>query len=378
MIGCRPEFWSLGEGGPAKPLADDEVALTESVARELGVEAGDSILLRIPTRPRFRPTARSAKKTDTSQAGTLKVAAVLPAEGLARFGLTPSSAVAAKCVRAARDAAGFAETARQGERDSSWRRAKQRKRPATMRSSALQTSACSRRLRTTACVLEHLASPTNCFQISADQLVLPDEVVQAAEQAFPKKQLQPVVTYLANTISVRRRRQRSERFRIRRSPASIRRRSLARCSMSRASRSRLADDEIVLNRWAADDLEREGRRPITVTFYEPESTHGKLREHEPPPLFKLKAIVELKTADGKPTPAADPKLTPELPGVTDQKSISDWDLPFELVEKIRPQDEDYWDEYRTTPKAFVSLATAKRLVAKPLGHDQLVANSDQR
>ena len=118
--------------------------------------------------------------------------------------------------------------------------------------------------------------------------------------------------------------------------------------------------------------------PITVTFYEPESTHGQLREHEPPPLFKLRAIVELKTADGKPTPAADPKLTPELPGVTDQKSISDWDLPFELVEKIRPQDEDYWDEYRTTPKAFVSLATAKRLVAQPLGHDQPVAHSNRR
>ena len=61
----------------------------------------------------------------------------------------------------------------------------------------------------------------------------------------------------------------------------------------------LADDEIVLNRWAADDLGVKIGDPITVTFYDPESTHGKLREHEPPPLFKLKAIVELKTADGK-------------------------------------------------------------------------------
>ena len=91
----------------------------------------------------------------------------------------------------------------------------------------------------------------------------------------------------------------------------------------------------------------------------------------------MRAIVDLKTADGKPTAAADPKLTPELPGVTDQESINDWDLPFELVEKIRPQDEDYWDEYRTTPKAFVSLATAKRPVAKPLGHDQPVAVATQ-
>ena len=129
----------------------------------------------------------------------------------------------------------------------------------------------------------------------------------------------------------------------------------------------MADDEIVLNRWAADDLKAKVGDKVTVTFYEPESTHGELREHAPPPTFTLRAIVELKTADGKPTAAADPKLTPELPGVTDQKSISDWDLPFELVEKIRPQDEDYWDEYGTTPKAFVSLATAKRLWASRWG-----------
>ena len=42
-------------------------------------------------------------------------------------------------------------------------------------------------------------------------------------------------------------------------------------------------------------------------------------------------------------------------------SISDWELPFKLVEKISQADEDYWDEYRTTPKAFISLALAKKL-----------------
>ena len=40
VIGCEPEFWSLGEGGPAKPLAEDEVALTEPLARELGCGVG--------------------------------------------------------------------------------------------------------------------------------------------------------------------------------------------------------------------------------------------------------------------------------------------------------------------------------------------------
>ena len=140
----------------------------------------------------------------------------------------------------------------------------------------------------------------------------------------------------------------------------------------------LADDEIVLNRWAADDLKVEVGDEITVTYYEPESTHGQLREHKPPPVFKLRAIVELELADGKPTLAADPKLTPELPGVTDQESIDDWELPFELTEKIRPRDEEYWDAHRTTPKAFVSLATAKRLWPSRWGTISLLRLPPQR
>ena len=95
---------------------------------------------------------------------------------------------------------------------------------------------------------------------------------------------------------------------------------------------------------------------------------------QPPVRLRLAHIAELE-ADGKPTAAADPHLVPELPGVTDQKSIHDWDLPFELVEKVRPQDEEYWDKYRTTPKAFVSLATAKRLWASRWGTISMLPSS---
>ena len=185
-------------------------------------------------------------------------------------------------------------------------------------------------------------------------------------RAFRRRRLQPVVTYLANTIAV------GEGDAQRKIPYSTitgvdSTPQLGPLLDDTGQPITLADDEIVLNRWAADDLGAKVGDTVTVTFYEPESTHGELREHEPPLEFKLRADRRAGNADGKPTAAADPKLTPELPGVTDQKSISDWDLPFELVEKIRPKDEDYWDQYRTTPKAFVSLATAKRLWASRWG-----------
>src|SRR5262249_24340984 len=60
--------------------------------------------------------------------------------------------------------------------------------------------------------------------------------------------------------------------------------------------------------------------------------------------------------------AADPDLSPEFPGITDKLDIRDWDPPFPYHnELIRPRDEHYWDEYRTTPKAYVTLAAGQKL-----------------
>ncbi len=60
----------------------------------------------------------------------------------------------------------------------------------------------------------------------------------------------------------------------------------------------------------------------------------------------------------RPTVANDPGLTPEVEGITDQKSIDDWEVPFTIdYTLIRPADDKYWEDYGTTPKAFVSLAS---------------------
>jgi putative ABC transport system permease protein len=374
VVGCEPSFWSLGEGGPAKPLARGEVALTEPVARELIVEAGDNVLLRIPIATAIPADSTLGEKSDTSRSRTLKVAAVLPVEGLARFSIVPSQQlprnafVPLAVLQDLLKQPGEANTILVATDDTSRATGKD--------SSRVLEKALRPALEDYGLKIEALKQPIPIIQISADTLVLPTAVEQAAEAVF-RNGAQPVVTYLANTIEA------GEAPARRKIPYS----TIAGVD-STARLGPLFDDsgqpieladerpgqlpEIALNRWAAEDLGVKVGDKITVTFYEPESTHGRLREHQPPPAFKLRAIVDLKTADGKPTAAADPKLTPELPGVTDQKSISDWDLPFKLVETIRPKDEEYWNQYRTTPKAFVSLATAKRLWASRWGATSLL------
>ncbi|MFQ5790285.1 MAG: ABC transporter permease, partial [Acidobacteriota bacterium] len=60
--------------------------------------------------------------------------------------------------------------------------------------------------------------------------------------------------------------------------------------------------------------------------------------------------------------AGDPHMAPEYPGITESESLSDWDPPFPVdLSRVRPQDEEYWDQYRTTPKAFIRLARGQEL-----------------
>lgn len=60
--------------------------------------------------------------------------------------------------------------------------------------------------------------------------------------------------------------------------------------------------------------------------------------------------------------ATDPALTPDVPGVADTDDMASWDPPFPVdLDRVRPRDEQYWDLYRAAPKAFLPLATGQEL-----------------
>lgn len=329
LIGCDERFWEMGKD-PA-PELERGVALSEAVARELGVEAGDSVLVRTKAATALPSDSALGEKADTVASVRLKVEAVLPPQGLARFGLAPSQ---------------------------------------TEPRNVFVPLAVAQRLigiegECTAVVIDSDSTPTvtpqladygltfdepraGVWQLESSALVLPDRLVQTAREAWSNHSIAAATTYLANTIRV------GEKSIPYSTVTSI------EAAPKLPALSPTAEDEIVLNRWAADDLGAEVGDEVTITYYEPESTHGELKEAAPVTL-KLTAIVDLVDADGNPTAANDPRLTPQLEGVTDAESINNWDLPFELVEEIRDQDETYWDDYRTTPKAFVSYALAERL-----------------
>lgn len=71
-------------------------------------------------------------------------------------------------------------------------------------------------------------------------------------------------------------------------------------------------------------------------------------------------------------PMTDPEVnrawTPEFPGVSDVDNCRDWEpgIPMDM-KAIRDQDEKYWDDYKGTPKGFISLASGQKLWANRFG-----------
>jgi hypothetical protein len=123
---------------------------------------------------------------------------------------------------------------------------------------------------------------------------------------------------------------------------------------------KLADDEIQITRWLADDLGVAPGAKVTVKYF----VMGERRQLiEKPRTFTVAApILEMDTpqlqtdADGKDS------WMPDFPNVPDKKSFGKWKPGFDFdATRVRKKDEEYWEKYRGTPKAFVTLKTGQEM-----------------
>ncbi|MEW6207128.1 MAG: FtsX-like permease family protein [Acidobacteriota bacterium] len=110
---------------------------------------------------------------------------------------------------------------------------------------------------------------------------------------------------------------------------------------------------IILNDWAASDLNAKAGDQVELEYFI-WADEGRLVTKKA--AFRLAAITPI-AGD-----AADRNLVPDYPGITGTESMGEWDPPFPMeLGRIRPKDEDYWDRYRATPKAFLLLEDGQKL-----------------
>ncbi len=356
LLGTSPRFWELGDGGPTSPLELDEVALNEPLAEELGVEIGEEILVRVPLLTQIPGDSPLGRKTENVQSRRFRVASILPATGLGRFGLRPNQQLPRNAFFHLPDLQQVIDKAGKAN--------------ALLASTAIDsTTVPSPEER----ILPQALQPTledygllvragqeGQVQITSERMLFDSRSEQEVFQATKTWQPFTVLTYLANAIEAGGR--------------EIPYSTVVAVDFERASQGAnfvsidgapltpLEKDQIVLNAWAAEDLGVKPGDSISLKYFPPESTHGEVQEITSPITFRLKAIAAMEGL------AADPSWTPEVPGVTDQASIDDWDPPFPFdYARVRGKDEQYWDEYRATPKAFVSLETGRQLWGSRFG-----------
>jgi ABC-type antimicrobial peptide transport system permease subunit len=114
----------------------------------------------------------------------------------------------------------------------------------------------------------------------------------------------------------------------------------------------MRDDEILVNDWLAENLQVKPGDTLDLSYF---LADAGLRLEERTNHFVVLAIVPISGLH------ADRTLMPEFPGLAKAESTHDWDAGFPLVHQIRPQDDQYWKQYRGTPKAFVTLNAGQRM-----------------
>jgi len=327
VYGVDDRFWrfhGIDRAGPA----DRRAFSSEALAAELGAKAGDTLLARLEKHSDVPAESLHGRKEDAARTIRLSLAAVLPPAALGEFSLRPHQG----SVRMLLVPLSRLQTETEQPRKVN---------------TILLTTAGASRLTTSPFTLEDLGIRVRPVdggvQVETAAAVISEPLAEIVADVASRAGLEalPVLTYLANSIRV------GDRA----VPYSL----VAALDLKAfgVTPKTSAATPIVLNEWTASDLAARPGDRVTLEYYL-WSADGRLTTHTAE--FELAAVVPIRGL------AADRRLAPDYPGITDADDLDNWDPPFPMnLRWIRPKDEDYWDRFRATPKGFLPLEAGQQL-----------------
>jgi putative ABC transport system permease protein len=326
VYGVDERFWTFnGVQPPTGP------ALSPALAAELGAANGDVLLVRLQRPSEIPIESLFGRKEDVGRTLRLTLAEILPPQRLGDFALRPQQAelraVFAPLGRVQRDL----DVANQVN---------------TVIIAGASDEGASTRVRG-ALSLEDLGVKVRLSADSTQVIVdttsgiLGTPVETSVRETGRKLGLKevPVFTYLANTMRV------GDRT----IPYSL----IAAVPLDEVTAAPPGTAAIVLNDWTARELKAKAGDALEIEYYLWDANAG-LTTHRAP--FTVGGVVPIAGF------AADRALAPEYPGITGAENLADWDPPFPIdLSRVRKADEAYWDDYRATPKAFISYERGREL-----------------
>ncbi len=177
-------------------------------------------------------------------------------------------------------------------------------------------------------------------ELISGRIFIDSAIVERVRQKIPSAR--PLITYLANSI----------RLREKSAPYSF-------VAAIPPSDNHIRDNEIIINEWLAEDIGTGTGDTINLTWFDPGD--GLLLKEKNRD-FIVGAVINMNNE------LSDPSLMPDFPGISGSTTCSGWDagVPI-LLDRIREKDEDYWNKFRGTPKAFISYNTGVRLWGNNFG-----------
>ncbi len=382
VYGVDERFWSFHHLEKNQATRNREISLSEGLARELGAGSGDSLLLRVEKPSAIPLESLHSRKEDPGSTLRLTVRAVLAADALGEFSLQPQQGVVravfvplsllqkeidqpdkVNLILISQIPRNATEPAEAGYKTEVVEKILKER-------TSLEDFGIKLRLVSEALseppVVPGRSAPRPTSSDASETHPLPQVVLTKSQPGFLLEhdskvisaalakissdtaaalslRPMPILSYLANSISAG---ERSIPYSLVTGLDELGLKALAPDISGRA-------DDIVLNEWAAREL---GARKGDVVSLEYYVWHEGGRLGTKTAEFRLAAVVPINGF------AADKDLVPAYPGITGSENLADWDPPFPVdLKRIRKQDEDYWDQYRTTPKAFIPLATAQEL-----------------
>ena len=344
VYGVDDRFWKFhGISGVNAPQ-NRELLLSESLANELNTGPGDAVLLRLEKPSEIPVESLHGRKEDPGRTIRLNVTGPLAGESLGEFSLQPQHGA----VRAVFVSLKFLQ--RELEQVDRVNTILVARFPDTSTPNQEQSIVSLLKTRSTlddlGIKLRNLDNQRGAL-LETESKIINEPIANAARETAGALSLPtiPVLSYLANSINSG---DRSIPYSL---VTALDDETLQRLAKPTTQPSQLPP--IILNEWAARDLEAQPGDTVSLEYY---LWHENGRLETKKADFQLSAVAPIAGL------AADRDFVPEYPGITESDDMSEWDPPFPIeLNRVREKDEDYWRQYRTTPKAFIPLSTAQAL-----------------
>jgi len=173
------------------------------------------------------------------------------------------------------------------------------------------------------------------FRLSSDQIFINEALAYVVRNS--KQNVNPVFTYLINELSAKNNS----------TPYSF------VAGLNIADVHKMRENDIIINQWLADDLQLKIGDSISIKYF----AFGSFRNIEEQQANFIVSRIEPNEGEW-----FNKALMPDFPGLANAGSCSEWEAGINIdLDKIRTKDEDYWDDFKGTPKAIISYKKAQQL-----------------